>query len=297
MQRQSPPPSRRPARPKRKPRTARQRRPAPSARAAYPPGQAPYLPPGDRPPTRRRKKRRLRPTTIMLLGTGLSMLAVGCCVITLLGGFGLLLASDRVLPGVSSVGVDLGSMTEAKAAQALTDAWVNEGILLRDGERVWAVSPADIGISLDANATAAAAKTWGRSNGGLSGAVRSLVSGVEIDPVLNIDMERLSAYLQNAKADTDIPATNAGVQLVNGQAEATPPENGREMDANATANVMRINAADELADGALDVVMIATFPTVTDATPLVAQANALLSSPFTVEAYDPVTDDRFRWSA
>jgi lipoprotein-anchoring transpeptidase ErfK/SrfK len=90
---------------------------------------------------------------------------------------------------------------------------------------------------------------------------------------------------------------NAGVRLVNGQAVASPATDGRELNVAATAERMRIDAAGELADGALDLGMFATAPTITDATPLVAQANALLSSPFLVNAYDPVRDEWHRWSA
>ena len=225
------------------------------------------------------------------------LLLVGACLLTLLVGFGVLYTSGRVLPGVHSAGVSLGNMTEETAAQALTDSWNRSGLILRDEDRTWTVNPNEIGIAIDASATAHAAANYGRANGGLSGAVKGIVGRVDVDPVLVVDLAALSAYLDSAKAQLDQPAVNAGVQLVSGQAIASPASEGREISVAATVERMRIDAAGELADGALDLDMIATYPAITDATPLVAQANALLTSPFTVNAYDPIRDEWHRWNA
>jgi LysM repeat protein len=85
--------------------------------------------------------------------------------------------------------------------------------------------------------------------------------------------------------------------LVNGQVVASDAAEGRELDIVSTVERMRADAAGELADGALDLDMFTTYPAITDATPLVAQANALLSSPFIVSAYDPIRDEWHQWSA
>jgi LysM repeat protein len=222
---------------------------------------------------------------------------IGLCLLMMLAGLGVLYGSGRVLPGVRSAGVDLGSMTKEKAAQALTDAWNSNGLSLRDGDRTWAVTPAEIGITIDAAATASAAAEYGRSNGGFSGALQALVGQVEINPVLTVDLAQLTAYLEHAQLSLNQPAVNAGVRLVNGQVVASPATEGRELDIVSTVERMRVDAAGELADGALDLDMFATYPTITDAAPLVAQANALLSSPFVVSAYDPIRDEWHRWSA
>jgi LysM repeat protein len=244
-----------------------------------------------------RRHARLSPRSVLLLGMAGGLIVVGGCLLMLLAGFGVVYSSGRVLPGVHAAGVDLGNMTEATAAQTLTDSWNSGGLILRDGDRTWAASPNEIGITIDASATAHAAANSGRANGGLSGAVKGIVGKVDIDPVLVVDLAALSAYLDSAKAQFDQPAVNAGVQLVNGQAVASPASDGREINVAATVERMRIDAAGEMVDGALDLDMITTYPTITDATPLVAQANALLASPFAVNAYDPIRDEWQHWSA
>ena len=233
----------------------------------------------------------------MLLGAALSLLLVGMCFLTLAVGAGLVYGSGNVLPGVHAAGVDVGGLSKREAAARLSQTWTERGIVLRDGARTWAAVPAELGISLDAAATAANAYEWGRSEGGISGAMRSLTGQVKIAPVLNIDLAQLTAYLESISASIDLPATNAGVRLVNGQAVATPAVEGRTLNIPATVDRISADAAGELADGTLDLVMIPTYPTITDASPLVAQANTLLTSPFTVNAYDPVRDEWHHWSA
>ncbi len=237
------------------------------------------------------------PQGLLIIGTAASLILVGLCVLLLVGGVGLLYASDNVLPGVESAGVNLGSMSETEATAALTTAWSQSGLLLRDGDRTWAVSPAELGVTLDAAATARAAKAWGRSDGGLSGGLRSVISGVAIKPIVTVDLAVLTSYLESITFHVDVPAQNAGVQLVNGQAVASPASEGRIMNIAATVEQVRLDPAGELADGALDLIMMPAYPTIMDASPLVAQANALLASPFTINAYDPVRDEWQAWTA
>ncbi len=244
-----------------------------------------------------RRKRRFHTSRLVLLGAALSLLLVGACFLTLAVGVGLVYGSGNVIPGVHAAGVDVSGMSQSEAAVALSQTWNEQGLVLRDGARTWTAAPAELGITLDAGATAAHAYEWGRSKGGFSGILRSLTGQVDIAPVLNVDLAQLTAYLESAKPSIDLPATNAGVQLINGQATASPAIEGRALNVPATVDRIRADAAGQLADGALDLVMSTTYPAIIDASPLVAQANVLLSSPFTVSAYDPIRDEWQHWSA
>ncbi len=219
------------------------------------------------------------------------------CVCLFITGIGLLHTSSTILPGVSTVGVNVGGMSRAEAAGALAQAWQSGGVVLRDGERQWRVAPSAIGIQLDAEATAAAAVNWGRSSGGITGVLRGLAGSVAVRPVLNVDLGAASRYLNAQRPTVNLEPINAGVRLVNGRAVASPAEYGRALDVAATLERLRRNAAGELADGALDLVMVPIAPAITDATPLVSEANALLASPFTVKGYDPIRDEWHTWTA
>jgi lipoprotein-anchoring transpeptidase ErfK/SrfK len=263
----------------------------------------PQVPPIPRPPVAqpraaaRPKKTIFTSKNLVIVGLIGSVALVGVCMLVMIAGFALMYGSGNILPSVQAAGVDVSGMDESQAAAELDQAWNSQGLLLRDEDRTWAASPADIGISLDSAATAARAYAWGRSDGGIGGALRSLFGDVEIDPVLSVDISRMHDYLQSVKSSVDQPAVNAGVRLVNGQAVAAPAVAGRELDIPATITLIQIDGESELADGALDLVMIETSPAITDATPLVAQANALLTSPFTVNGYDPIRDEWTPWTA
>ena len=81
--------------------------------------------------------------------------------------------------------------------------------------------------------------------------VEALAGGVEVAPVLQVDLSALTAYLEGVRAGIDLPPVNAGVRLVDGRAEASPPADGRALDVAATVARVGANAPGELAALAL----------------------------------------------
>ncbi len=235
---------------------------------------------------------------MLLLSSAIGLILVGGCLLMLLVGVGVVYSSGRVLPGVSSAGVDLGNMTEEKAAQALAENWNSSGLILRDGDRTWAVNPNEIGVTIDASATAHAAANYGRSDGGLSGTVKGIVGKVEIDPVLVVDLAALSAYLDNAQiVSLTCPPLTPGCGWSMGRPSPTLPAKDARLMSRRPSNECVSTRPENWPTARSISTMISTVPTITDASPLVAQANALLASPFTVNAYDPIRDEWHRWSA
>jgi lipoprotein-anchoring transpeptidase ErfK/SrfK len=218
---------------------------------------------------------------------GLFVLLVSTCAALTLG-IGMIYAGG-ILPKVSAAGIDLGGMSETQAANALS-RWNN--ILLTDGERAWSYNAADLGITIDANATAQAAYEQGRSTGS---AVQAIVGKVEVDPVLNVDKVAAATTFDELASEFEIPAVNAGVQLVNGAVEATPPKDGRRLDVAALMGILQNRAGEALADGRLELPMTQVLPSVTDSTPMIAQATQLLANPLMIEAYDPIKNTSDYW--
>src|SRR6266496_4279876 len=109
---------------------------------------APRRPPASRPD-------QAKVLTWMLLGSGMSATLIGSVILAIGMGVFVLYASQRILPGVSAAGVPLGSLTADEASALLEASWAQ--ITIRDGSRTWSVQPARLGLTLDANATAAAA--------------------------------------------------------------------------------------------------------------------------------------------
>jgi LysM repeat protein len=187
-------------------------------------------------------------------------------------------------------------MSEVQAQNTLTTSWATQGVLIRDAERTWSEDPAKLGLWLDVLASSQAAYDWGRSDGGPLAALQALFGGAEVAPQLTVEWSVAAARLEEIRPLVDIPAKNAGIQLSNGQVQPVPPEQGRLLDTQATLAALQSDPAAELADGYLDLVMTAVAPAVTDATPLLQEAQSLLTRPFSIEAYDPINDQTQQWS-
>ena len=65
--------------------------------------------------------------------------------------------AGKVLPGVSTGGVNLAGLTEAEIRDSLSEVFIypsNGLIVLQDRDQLWAIHPQEIGIGLDFRAIA-----------------------------------------------------------------------------------------------------------------------------------------------
>ena len=258
--------------------------PQPVAHAnAYPMRRPAQTPP--------RKAQRSNKKLYLFLAAGVAaFMLMSCAMLTLWVG---IIYGRGILPGVRAGGIALGGLSQAEAAQKLASDWST--LRVTDGQRAWRYNAADLGLTLDANATAKAAYEQGRGNFG--SAIAGLIGRVDTQPIINVDAATLGNTLTTNADQFSQQAVNAGVKLVNGQVETTPPQNGRTVDVAATVAQMQQNPGAALANGRLELVMRGIAPAVTDATPMVEQARRLLSSPLDVRIFDPVTGDSVYWSA
>jgi|GEM_PF-278235 len=253
------------------------------------PSPYPIMPQPSALPQRKSQKKGKSSGKNFLLIVGLilvGMFSFACMSITvgMMGIYG-----NGILPGVQAAGVNLGGMSQQEAEIALRNQWT--ALTLRDGDREFASVPGALGIQLDAAQTAQMAFEQGRGGGNVFGALIK----TEVSPIVIVDMAVLTAGLEALAPQVEIPAVNAGVELVNGQVQATPPITGRALDINATAAHLQNDAA--LASGILDLVMADVQPTVTDSSAMVQAAQQLLTNPLNITVYDPATGDSVIWSA
>jgi hypothetical protein len=113
--------------------------------------------------------------------------------------------------------------------------------------------------------------------------------------MLQIDLAQTRSELESLAPLVELPAVNAGVRLVNGQVQASPPQEGRILDVEGTLIVLQQDAGRVLADGVLELVMVPIQPTVFDSSPMVAQATQLLANPLEIQAHDPITNETLLW--
>jgi hypothetical protein len=268
-----------------------QRQAAPRQQPGYPapPAQSRPRPPANALPPRSQPRRKFRAWWALAIGLPLILLLSICSAATL--GFGVLFLGGDILPGVQSAGVNLGGKSEAEAADVLRSQWESSGLTVTDGSRSWKVNPAMLGLALDAEATAENALEDGRAH-----ALRAIFGTVDVAPVVLVDSAAAQSGLQELAAQVELAPVNAGVELVNGQVQGTAPRDGRSLDINAALGKLQTDASEAIADGAFELPMFSVQPAVTDSTPILAAATALLSNPLRIQAYSPVTDESEVWS-
>jgi LysM repeat protein len=212
---------------------------------------------------------------------------IGICAFTaLIAGVGALtlIGGDTALAGVHVGGVPIGGMTVEESAAALAD-WQ---ITLTDGETAFSVPAADLGVGIDADASARMGVEYGRRVGGIGAGLRAAFGRVDLPPVIAASPAGVAAALDGFAPSLNRTPINAGVQFQNGQIVPRDPIAGRALDALATADALSDPRA--LSDGTLNLVMRAIPPAISDPAPLVAAAQALIANPLTLRLYDPVLD-------
>lgn len=222
------------------------------------------------------------------IGVGISAIIgmIGLCGVASLM---LLAAYGRGIPAnVQTLGIPIGGLSVAEAANHLRLEWRVITLIDPQTDQTWNVTPSQLGIALDAETTAQRAD----EQRGFSLFPRPIT----IQPALMVDLDAVRIGLDSLRATLETPAQNAGIRLINGSIEGTPPINGRALDLDATLAPLRENAAQALAEGQLMLVMFETQPAITDSAPLIAQAGALLLNQFTVRVFDPVTGDSVYWA-
>lgn len=270
----------------------RPNQPAPTRRGR--PGMTPGAKPKVQPIPRRGTVFGLRmpqkPAVWLLVGGGVFALLIFGTILAAAFGILLVLGSGNILPGVSAAGVPLGGKSVNDAAAALVAHWQN--VHVRDGERVWQIPAGQLGILIDAQATAQNAQRYGRGDGSV---LTGLLGKVAVRPVINVDPSRAAAGLVALAPMVDLAPRNATIRVENGQIVPVASEVGRKMDTSATL-VRLADPGTEFADGALDLVMTPVAPSITDPGLLVAQYGALLTSPLTINAFNAVTAETLPWS-
>jgi LysM repeat protein len=204
-----------------------------------------------------------------------------------------LYAGDRIMPGVASLGLDLGGKHKNEAVALLQRNWAARTIILDTGEATWSVSLATLGMSLDAQATVDLAHRQGRSLAALKGMLTGRDS-LQISPVWQLDPAAGEANLQVLAAQFEVAPINAGLSVVDGRAQATPPVWGRRVDIAASLARLARQGDQVIAQGRLYLVMAPVEPAMTDMNGLVAQADQLLAHPLAIYLYDPITNERHR---
>lgn len=205
---------------------------------------------------------------------------------------------DRIYPRTSVLGLDLGGLTAGEAASLLEEQASGQQaavVLLRDGERLWSVRWQDLGLHVDAVATAQAAYRAGRGTLGLWERLRNWLIGQDVPVLVTFDEAQARQALEALAAQIGTPPVDAGLRLQGTLLEAVPGQPGQELDLPATLERLQSALATGSTDEPIEVVMRTVAPQVRDAGPVLQQAADLVERRMVLVAYDVLTDETFAW--
>lgn len=157
--------------------------------------------------------------------------AAGFGVLVVVYGLAFALTGDKVPGDTTVLGIPLGGLSEndakAKLQAGLKDRLVLP-IKVKAGESTFAVKPADAGLTLDVDATVAAAGA-GRS---LSPARiwRAMTGGDAIQPVVAKDETKLKAAVETLAKQVNRPATEGTITFAKAKAVQHPSADGLQLD-------------------------------------------------------------------
>jgi lipoprotein-anchoring transpeptidase ErfK/SrfK len=175
-------------------------------------------------------------------GRGWKIALVSLVVLGLLGGGTAYAAyrydraaADRILPGVTLAGVDVGGMTRDEAIRVVeehADLRLTDPLEVQAAGVTWTVTPAALGVSADVGAAVDRALALADEMPFLSRVYhRVMDEPVERDYPLEFanDESAVRAFVQQAYDEVAVPAVDAEFSLVDGELVIRRSEAGREL--------------------------------------------------------------------
>ena len=140
--------------------------------------------------------------------------------------------ADRIGPGVSVAGVDVGDLSVPEAEDRLTEELVPKVSLvtLRAGEEPLVLTLESLGIAVDVPAAARAAHAHGRHDLPFGLSVWLPFGGDDPAPVVRVDADAYDAGLEAVRAAVDEPARDAALDFTGGEVTVVPGEDGLAVD-------------------------------------------------------------------
>ncbi len=199
---------------------------------------------------------------------------------------------EKIMPGVSTLDLSLGGLTVEDAARRLESSWgARRARLLADGAPALALPLTELGIILDAEATARAAYREGRDLQRPEQLIQATLGVVAVQPIWYFDPAAARASLSTLAPRFEIPPLNAGVELRDGRVHATAPQAGQRLNVEATVAWLQQNAVQVATGEPLPLSITTVEPQITDVSRLVEELNQRISAPLVIHAFDPLTGE------
>lgn len=246
------------------------------------------------------RRRGLSLSTLLIL-LGFSGMAVLACLFFggVLSFYSYYQYSGRIVPGVAVGNIQLDGMTPDEAIVTLQQNWeLQARIQVTNGIQTQALTPAELGLSVDIPQTVQEAHEVGHGGTMLAETAEmfaALWDGWEVAPAVTLNEATARARLEAIAPAMSLPAKDASLRMENGALVPIQAEMGYTLNIGATLEALKANPPAVLMNEVLLAIPQPAPPQVTDVTPALAEAQRLLDTPMSIDAYDPVNDEKKSW--
>ncbi len=168
--------------------------------------------------------------------TFLSLVIACVCSLVLWIGIYQIDHFQRIFPGVTVWGVDLGGMDKLEAAERLRRRMVflqKETIILRDRDKSWNFTPGQLGMSVKVDHAIEEAFAVGHSGSLLTDVLEqwdSFYYGHSIAPVIKLDMMMTEELLKGISRDINVLPRDASFSVIGSIFTIDEGQKGRTVD-------------------------------------------------------------------
>lgn len=210
---------------------------------------------------------------------------------------------NKIIPGVSAYGLELGGMSREEAIAALDARFTydQEAVFtFRDGERFWQLNAGDLGVSIDTQAAVEQAVRVGHSGNPLVDVVDQLLvwlNGQPVSPVVRYDQAVAVSKLTSIANEINRPARDATLAIEGTEIRTTPGQVGLTVDVLETLNRLNDTIASLNSGMEVSLVLKETPPRIWDAEVAANKARVALSSPIQLVAQSADGQPLGPWTA
>ena len=207
----------------------------------------------------------------------------------------------RIYPGITVAGIDLSGKSSAEAQELIAAQIVfpEQGkIVFQEGSQVWVAHPVELGLFLDARASALAAYQMGRHGNifaRLGDQFEAWYFGVDLPPLLVYDELSAQNYVRHIATQIDRPTIEASLKIQGVDVVVLPGQIGRSVDVDATLAPLQ-NQFRSLTDTILPVMVTESSPAILDVSQQAEIARKILSAPLQLSIPDAAEGDPGPWT-
>ncbi|QYK50317.1 MAG: VanW family protein [Anaerolineales bacterium] len=226
------------------------------------------------------------------------LLALGAFLFSAVFG---LMYLGRVYPGVSVGGVDIGGLRRTEAIAYLSQQLtypLSGQVTLTYGEQSWTYSPAQLGLLLDAEASAQAAYGFGRSWlpwENIAEKIQSLRGGAQLAPRLIFNGDQAQITLQNLASQFNRPTVEAQLTVNGLDVQVQPGQVGLTLDTERTGAFLAATLLD-MQNVRVPLAVVEQPPRILDVSAQAEIARSILSQPLVIAPGGNYEDSPGPWT-